>query len=210
MDFYDSGFTYDSHYDLQGFTFATKGNHYTYGRNFFNMMSGIDLSANMLSGEIPRELGNLSHIKSLNLSDNLFTGPIPATLANMSEIESLDLSRNRLNGPIPWQLTRLSSLEVFSVAYNNLSGCVPDTGQFGSFDMDSYKGNNNLHKASPGSRSCTSSSGPVTSSDRVGEVSNDSDPILAVVSVVSFVLTFWATVAFLFCHSFGQRVMLKL
>lgn len=210
MDLYDPGYIYNSHYDLQGFTFATKGNLYTYGRNFFDMMSGIDLSANMLSGEIPRELGNLSHIKSLNLSDNLFTGPIPATLANMSEIESLDLSHNRLNGPIPWQLTRLSSLEVFSVAYNNLSGCVPDTGQFGSFDMNSYKGNNNLHKASPGSRSCTSSSGPVTSSDRVGKVSNDSDLILDVVSVVSFVLTFWATVAFVFCHSFGQRVILKL
>ncbi|KAM0861831.1 hypothetical protein ACQ4PT_045619 [Festuca glaucescens] len=119
-------FSYSSHYDLQGFTFTTKGNPYIYGRNFFMLMSGIDLSANMLSGEIPLEIGNLSHIKSLNLSNNFFTGSIPATFANLSQIESLDLSENRLNGSIPWQLTRLSSLEVFSVAYNNLSGCLLD------------------------------------------------------------------------------------
>ncbi|KAF7006129.1 hypothetical protein CFC21_021194 [Triticum aestivum] len=51
-------FSYDSHYVLRGFTFTTKGNPYTYGRNFFMSMSGIDLSANMLSGEIPWEIGN--------------------------------------------------------------------------------------------------------------------------------------------------------
>uniref|UniRef100_A0ACD5YZU0 Uncharacterized protein n=1 Tax=Avena sativa TaxID=4498 RepID=A0ACD5YZU0_AVESA len=196
-------FSYQSHYDLQGFTFTTKGNPYKYGRNFFMSMSGIDLSENVLSGEIPPEIGNLSHIKSLNLSNNFITGPIPTTFANMSEIESLDLSVNRLNGPIPWQLTRLSSIAVFSVAYSNLSGCLPDSGQFGSFDMDSYKGNNNL-------RSCTSSSGPVAPNDTVGNVSDDSDPILYVVTAVSFISAFWATVTFVFCHSFRQGVILKL
>ncbi|XP_066360128.1 cuscuta receptor 1-like [Miscanthus floridulus] len=93
--------SYDTNYVLQGFTFSTKGNIYTYSRSFFNLMSGIDLSANMLSGEIPWEIGNLSHVKSLNLSHNFFTGQIPATIANMSAIESLDLSHNELSGPIP-------------------------------------------------------------------------------------------------------------
>lgn len=195
-------FSYNSHYDLQGFTFTTKGNPYTYGRNFFMLMSGIDFSANMLSGNIPQEIGNLSHIKSLNLSNNFFTGLIPATFANLSEIESLDLSKNRLNGSIPWQLTRLSSLEVFSVANNNLSGCLLDSGQFGAFDMDSYRGNNNL-------RSCTSSSGPVVQNGAVGNAPDDSDPILYIVSAVSFVLAFWATLTFVFFHPFGQRVILK-
>uniref|UniRef100_J3LWD3 Leucine-rich repeat-containing N-terminal plant-type domain-containing protein n=1 Tax=Oryza brachyantha TaxID=4533 RepID=J3LWD3_ORYBR len=125
---YSSSYLYDSHYDMKGFTFTTKGNTYTYGHNIFVLMSGIDLSANMLSGEVPEELGNPSHIKSLNLSYNFLTGKIPATFAKMSEVESLDLSHNRLIGPIPWQLTRLSSLEVFSVAYNNLSGCCETKG----------------------------------------------------------------------------------
>uniref|UniRef100_A0ACD5YYY7 Uncharacterized protein n=1 Tax=Avena sativa TaxID=4498 RepID=A0ACD5YYY7_AVESA len=196
-------FSYQSHYDLQGFTFTTKGNRYTYGRNFFTSMSGIDLSANMLSGEIPQEIGNLSHIKSLNLSNNFITGPIPATFANLSGIESLDLSKNRLSGSIPWQLTRLPSIAVFSVAYNNLSGCLPDSGQFGSFDRDCYRGNENL-------RSCTSSSGPVAPNGTVESMPDDSDPILYVVTAFSFILAFWATITFLFCHSFGQRVLLKL
>ncbi|TVU16345.1 hypothetical protein EJB05_39904, partial [Eragrostis curvula] len=119
------------------FTFSTKGGLYTYGRKFFNLMFGIDLSANMLSGEIPWEIGNLSHVKSLNLSHNFFTGRIPDTFSNMSAVESLDLSHNELSGQIPWGLTRLWSLGVFSVAYNNLSGCIPSSGQFASFGMDS-------------------------------------------------------------------------
>uniref|UniRef100_A0ACD5V8T0 Uncharacterized protein n=1 Tax=Avena sativa TaxID=4498 RepID=A0ACD5V8T0_AVESA len=198
----DDYFSYSSQYELQGFNFTTKRNRYTYGRNFFMSMSGIDFSANMLSGDIPKEMGNLSHVKSLNLSNNFFTGSIPTTFAKLSEIESLDLSENKLNGSIPWQLTRLSSLEVFSVAYNDLSGCLPESGQFGAFDMDCYSGNKNLI-------SCTDGSGPVVWNGTVGNASDDSDPILYVVSAVSFVLAFWATVTFVFCHSFGQRAILK-
>ncbi|KAE8801995.1 LRR receptor-like serine/threonine-protein kinase GSO1 [Hordeum vulgare] len=198
-----SSFSFSSGYDLGSFTFTTKGNPYTYGRNFFMSMSGMDLSANMLSGEIPKEIGNLSHIKSLNLSNNFFTGSIPETFANLSEIESLDLSKNRLTGSIPLQITRISSLEVFSVAYNDLSGCLPGSGQLSTFDNDSYRGNNNL-------RSCTSSSGPISPNAVARSVTDDSDSILYVVSAVSFVLAFWATITFVFCHPFGRRVVLKL
>ncbi|KAK3143549.1 hypothetical protein QOZ80_4AG0301690 [Eleusine coracana subsp. coracana] len=184
--------SYDTRYDLRGFTFATKRNLYTYGHRFFMLMSGIDLSANMLCGEVPWELGNMSHIKSLNLSYNLFTGPIPATFAGMNEIESLDLSHNNLNGLIPWQLTQLSSLEVFSVTYNNLSGCIPNSGQFSSFSVESYLGNINLHKISKGSR-CSPGLGPAEEKD-VGDASDDS--VLYTICAVSFMLAFWATVAF--------------
>ncbi|CAL5092650.1 unnamed protein product [Urochloa decumbens] len=193
-------------YDLEGFTFSTKGSIYTYGRSFFNVMFGIDLSANVLSGEIPWEIGNLSHVKSLNLSHNSFTGPIPAALANMSAIESLDLSHNKLSGPIPWQWTQLWSLEVFSVAYNNLTGCIPNSGQLSSFGVECYLGNTNLHNLSQGNR-CYPMPGPVGVED-AGEVSDD--PVLYVISAASFVLAFWATVVLLFCHSLGQRVVLQL
>ncbi|KAJ1258357.1 hypothetical protein BS78_10G069100 [Paspalum vaginatum] len=175
-------------HDTRGFTFDTKGNQYTYGFQFFDSMSGIDLSGNMLSGEIPQELGNLSHIKSLNLSSNFFSGQIPASFANMSEIESLDLSHNELTGPIPWQLTRLWSLEVFSVAYNNLSGCIPNSGQFGSFTMDSYQGNSNLHNMSQGGGCSSHGSG-------AGDIPRDDmtadDTVLYAISAASFVLAFW-------------------
>ncbi|XP_071681979.1 uncharacterized protein [Lolium perenne] len=48
-EYYGPEFSYNILYVLQGFTFTTKGNPYTYGSNFFMSMSGIDLSANMLS-----------------------------------------------------------------------------------------------------------------------------------------------------------------
>jgi len=206
MNYDDPSFSYYSNLALQGFTFSTKGNIYTYSRGFYYLMSGIDLSVNMLSGEIPWEIGNLSHVKSLNLSHNFFIGQIPATFANMSAVESLDLSHNELSGPIPGQLTQMSSLEVFSVAYNNLSGCIPNSGQFSSFNMESYLGNTDLQNSSQGNQ-CSPVLGPMEVED-VGEASDD--PVLYIICAASFVLAFWATVVFLFCLPFGQRVMLQL
>jgi hypothetical protein len=207
--YYDApSFSYYDSYDLRGFSFYTKGNLYTYSPDFFKMMSGIDLSANMLSGEIPWEIGNLSHLKSLNLSHNSFTGRIPTTFANMSTIESLDLSYNHLSGPIPWQLTQLWSLEVFSVAYNNLSGCIPNSGQFSSFGTECYIGNTNLHNLSDGNQ-CSPALGPVEEGDlHKGKLF--ADPILYITSAASFVLAFWTTVGFVFYHPYGQRVILQL
>ncbi|XP_025888323.1 cuscuta receptor 1-like isoform X2 [Solanum lycopersicum] len=122
--------------------FSTKRNSYTYKGSILKYMSGIDLSSNRLTGEIPVELGNMSNIHALNLSHNHLNGRIPNTFSNLQEIESLDLSCNRLNGSIPVGLLELNSLAVFSVAYNNLSGAVPDfKGQFGTFDKSSYEGN---------------------------------------------------------------------
>jgi Leucine-rich repeat (LRR) protein len=199
---------YYNEYDLQGFTFSTKGSLYTYDRKFFNSMFGIDLSGNLLSGEIPWEIGNLSNAKSLNLSHNFFTGQIPATLANISAVESLDLSHNKLSGTIPSELTQLWSLEVFSVAYNNLSGCIPASGQFSTFSMESYKGNKNLQKMSPGN-GCSAGSNPVAPArEHVGGALHD--PVLSVVTAACFVLGFGATVVFSFCSSYGHSVMLKL
>ncbi|KAM3390687.1 hypothetical protein ACQJBY_012344 [Aegilops geniculata] len=170
-------------------------------------MSGIDLSANMLDGEIPWELGNLSHIKSLNLSNNFFVGPIPTTFGGMEEIESLDLSHNRLSGPIPLQLNQLSSLGVFSVAYNNLSGCIPNSGQLSSFSMDSYLPNTNLHNSTQ-ANTCAAP-GPDSAAGKDVE-ETPSDPILYVVTAAGFVLAFWATIGFSFCNPYGRSVVLKL
>ena len=103
-------------------------------------------------------------------------------------------------------MTQMSSLEVFSVAYNNLSGCIPNLGQFSSFSGDSYLGNANLHNLSEGNK-CSLITGPM----EVGDVDEASDDlVLYVISAASFVLAFWATVAFLFLHSLGQRVVLQL
>uniref|UniRef100_M1A3X3 Disease resistance protein n=2 Tax=Solanum tuberosum TaxID=4113 RepID=M1A3X3_SOLTU len=122
--------------------FSTKRNSYTYKGSILKYMSGMDLSSNRLTGEIPVELGKMSNIPALNLSHNHLIGRIPNTFSNLQKIESLDLSYNNLNGSIPVGLLELNSLAVFSVAYNNLSGAVPDfKAQFGTFNKSSYEGN---------------------------------------------------------------------
>jgi hypothetical protein len=184
-------------------TFGTKGMQLSYGP-FSQQMSGIDLSGNLLSGEIPRELGELSHVRSLNLSGNAFVGPIPVSLANMSELESLDLSHNDLTGGIPPELTRLRWLAWFSVAYNHLSGCVSCSAQFSTFGENSYKNNSQLEME------CSSSPpglepGPIPAHDETVVAAGT-----YAVGAASFVLMFWTTITFSFCHSTGRRMVLKL
>uniref|UniRef100_A0A199UAE6 Leucine-rich repeat-containing N-terminal plant-type domain-containing protein n=1 Tax=Manihot esculenta TaxID=3983 RepID=A0A199UAE6_MANES len=122
--------------------FTTKSISYSYQGRMLSYISGIDLSCNHLTGQIPIEIGYLNEIHVLNLSHNSLTGKIPASFSNLRQIESLDLSYNNLEGNIPPQLTELTFLEVFNVSYNNLSGRTLDkVAQFGTFDESSYRGN---------------------------------------------------------------------
>ncbi|XP_075103020.1 cuscuta receptor 1-like [Nicotiana tabacum] len=122
--------------------FTTKSSSLNYEGGPLLYMSGIDLSSNRLSGEVPIELGNLSEIQVLNFSHNNLVGSIPKTFSNLHEIGCIDLSYNKLSGRIPHELLELHSLAVFSVAHNNLSGSVPELkGQFSTFDETSYEGN---------------------------------------------------------------------
>lgn len=137
--------------------FLTKRNLLSYKHNILNQMSGLDLSCNNLTGEIPRSLGNLSSIRALNLSHNHLTGSIPVSFSNLTKVESLDLSYNNLSGEIPSKLVNLNFLEVFSVAYNNLSGSIPDKGQFTTFENSSYEGNPFLSRSTSEENNSTNS-----------------------------------------------------
>ncbi|KAF5931542.1 hypothetical protein HYC85_027713 [Camellia sinensis] len=112
--------TYDKVDEVEFIT-KSRTNSYRAG-SILNFMSGLDLSCNKLTGEIPFELGKLSSVRALNLSHNLLIGPIPKTFSNLTQIESLDLSYNNLSGNIPTDLINLNFLAVFIVAHNNLSG----------------------------------------------------------------------------------------
>lgn len=133
----------DSTYNEQDeIEFITKSRHSSYKGDILNFMSGLDLSCNNLTGEIPFELGELAWVHALNFSHNHLVGSIPKSLSKLKQIESLDLSHNSLTGEIPSELTDLNFLGVFSVAYNNLSGRIPNAkAQFGTFENSSYEGN---------------------------------------------------------------------
>ncbi|XP_034695687.1 receptor-like protein 1 [Vitis riparia] len=134
-----SNFVYEQKDEVE---FVIKNRHVSYKGGILDFISGLDLSCNNLTGNIPYELGMLSWILALNLSHNQLKGSIPNSFSNLSQIESLDLSNNQLSGEIPPQLIGLTFLEVFSVAHNNLSGRVLDMkAQFGTFGESSYEDN---------------------------------------------------------------------
>ena len=57
-------------------------------------VTGLDLGANRLNGEIPTELGDLSNLKLLYLSDNNLTGTLPQGLTALSGLESFRFHNN--------------------------------------------------------------------------------------------------------------------
>ncbi|KAF8402240.1 hypothetical protein HHK36_013192 [Tetracentron sinense] len=102
----------------------------------------LDVSSNLLSGEIPQErlqldnnlfegtipssIGQLKHLTNLLLHGNQLSGGIPLELFNCSELVSLDLGGNRLTGPILKSISRLELLDNLVLSKNQLSGLIPD------------------------------------------------------------------------------------
>jgi len=131
-------------YETVEVEFRTKSYYLSYKGSNLDLMTGLDLSSNNLSGSIPAEIGELREIIALNLSHNRLSGSIPESFSNLINIESLDLSYNNLSGKIPQNLNHLYSLAIFNVSYNKLSGKIPTTMQFANFDENNYRGNSNL------------------------------------------------------------------
>ena len=88
-------------------------------------ISYISLGYNQLTGILPPELSNLSHLRVLGLLSNRLHGPIPAELSNLSELVSLEISGNQLTGPLPAGLGDLPNLQTLSLSNNQLSGSIP-------------------------------------------------------------------------------------
>ena len=85
----------------------------------------LSLGATGLSGEIPSELGNLTNLVELWLWGNELSGEIPPELGSLANLEVLDLSRNQLQGEIPEELGNLAMLEQARLWDNELSGKIP-------------------------------------------------------------------------------------
>ncbi|XP_070669150.1 receptor-like protein EIX1 [Malus domestica] len=131
---------YDETTYIESAVFVTKGKEVKYN-TMLGLVASLDLSSNMLSGEIPEELTSLIRLQTLNLSDNLLTGRIPSKIGDMAMLESLDLSVNQLSGEISPSISNLTFLNYLNLSYNNLIGQIPKSTQLQSFDLSTYAGN---------------------------------------------------------------------
>ncbi|TYI58309.1 hypothetical protein E1A91_D11G347400v1 [Gossypium mustelinum] len=186
-----------------------KGREDEYGSTL-GLVTSMDLSANSLTGEIPKEIGSLVGLLSLNFSGNLLTGNIPDSIGNMELMESLDLSMNRLNGEIPPSFSNLNFLNHFNESYNNLTGQIPTSTQLQSFENLSYVGNHLCRL--PLTKYCTSKGNPIVDVANNGRSREGSKVNWLYVSIVlGFVMGFWVVVAPLFFirswrHAYYQKL----
>ncbi|KAM4118499.1 hypothetical protein ACB094_02G207900 [Castanea mollissima] len=93
---------------------------------FPSILNRLDLTANLISGWIPEDIGNMTPtLDNLLLSGNQISGPIPNSLCNINTLRVLDLSKNRLYGDIPDCWSNFKILAALDFSANNLSGFIP-------------------------------------------------------------------------------------
>lgn len=85
----------------------------------------LRLGNNKLSGEIPKDIGNLIGLTILELSDNALTGKIPWEIKDLINLKSLLLNSNQLNNTIPTGIAALSELETLNLSDNQLDWFLP-------------------------------------------------------------------------------------
>ncbi|KAL2334689.1 hypothetical protein Fmac_015902 [Flemingia macrophylla] len=84
----------------------------------------LNLGSNNLSGEIPNSIGYLSQLESLLLDDNGFSGYIPSALQNCSTLKFIDLGNNRLSDTLPTWMWEMQYLMVLRLRSNNFKGSI--------------------------------------------------------------------------------------
>ncbi|CAO2821064.1 unnamed protein product [Amaranthus hypochondriacus] len=84
----------------------------------------LDLSNNLLSGELPDCWMNFSQLCILRLANNNIFGVVPASIGYLEQLQVLHLSNNSFSGQVPRSFDNLTSLNVLDLAYNSLSGLI--------------------------------------------------------------------------------------
>jgi len=105
-------------------------------------VSQIDLRENLLEGQIPTEIGNLSALTICYLNVNELSGSIPSTLGQLNQLTVLHFGENELEGQIPAEIGNLSLLTRCSLNDNELTGSIPSAlGQLNQLESLALYGN---------------------------------------------------------------------
>ncbi|XP_073135693.1 receptor-like protein EIX2 isoform X3 [Henckelia pumila] len=90
-----------------------------------NRLALLDVSDNLLTGELPSCLDNLQSLQYLNLANNYLSGEIQDSILWPSTLDSLHLWSNSFRGEIPKSLRECSGLRYLVIGENYFTGKIP-------------------------------------------------------------------------------------
>lgn len=88
----------------------------------------LDLSSNKLTGSFPNLTSQFERLTTLKLGNNSLVGILPSGLGAYSRLSAVDLSSNNLNGPIPSSFFTSTTLTSLNLSGNNFVGSIPFQG----------------------------------------------------------------------------------
>ncbi|XP_044497502.1 receptor kinase-like protein Xa21 [Mangifera indica] len=88
-------------------------------------LESIYMSESNISGNIPKEIGNLSSLVEIQLHDNELIGSIPVAIDGLKKLQGLSLENNNLEGFIPYSLCHLNELVELHLDGNKFYGSIP-------------------------------------------------------------------------------------
>ncbi|XP_052159057.1 receptor-like protein kinase 5 [Oryza glaberrima] len=98
---------------------------------------------NLLAGELPADMSNLTDLTDFSVPGNRISGSIPASIRLLVKLNSLNLSSNRISGVIPpASFGTLPALTILDLSGNELTGDIPaDLGylNFNSLNVSSNR-----------------------------------------------------------------------
>jgi uncharacterized protein YjbI with pentapeptide repeats len=90
-----------------------------------NYVEVIELSSNSLTGSLPNQTSQFLRLTSLKIAKNSVVGALPPVLGTYPELQVIDLSLNQLNGVLLPSLFTSTHLASLKLSGNNISGSIP-------------------------------------------------------------------------------------
>ncbi|XP_059431587.1 receptor-like protein EIX2 [Corylus avellana] len=93
--------------------------------DFISLYLSLDLSYNLLSGELPNCWANMPNLFMLNLANSRLSERIPDSIGSLYSLHALHLQNNDFIRELPKSLMKYSLLKLLDVGENRLSGRIP-------------------------------------------------------------------------------------
>ncbi|XP_017982778.1 PREDICTED: probable inactive receptor kinase At5g10020 [Theobroma cacao] len=90
-----------------------------------NYVEIIELSSNSLTGTLPNQTSQFLRLTTFKVSDNSLQGALPAVLGTYPELKVIDLSRNHLTGALLPSFFTSTKLTDLNLSGNNFTGSIP-------------------------------------------------------------------------------------